>query len=363
MNNRFWVLQNTPFVTFQAGKGISCFNNPSLVKLLRTFPPNSPAFEVIGIYDLNKAKAKKTALRFSIPTVYESVAQMIKSAPSDVVFDLALPGNAIIEMLQQLPDNATVLMQKPIGENYTQAIRILQLTREKNMLAGVNFQLRYAPFIVAARDMIQKGTIGDLCDIEINVNVYTPWHLWDFLYKAPRVEIPYHSIHYIDVVRTFLGNPSGIYAKTVKHPQMQELATVRSNIIMDYGDMVRANILTNHCHQFGIDNQQSYIKFEGTKGAIKIKMGTLMNYPAGVPDLFEYIVIENGKPLKWKSAEIEGSWFPHAFIGPMAEMMKAKEGTIAQPDNSVEDGIHTMACVEAAYISDAEGAIKINSVS
>ena len=320
-------------------------------------------FEVVGIYDINTAKAKKTALKFSIPTVYESVAQIIESAPSDVVFDIALPGNAIIEMLQKLPDNATVLMQKPIGENYAQAIRILQITREKNLLAGVNFQLRYAPFIIAARDMIKNGTIGDLCDIEINVNVYTPWQLWDFLYEAPRVEIPYHSIHYIDVMRSFLGNPSGIYAKTVKHPQMQELASVRTNIIMDYGDMVRANILTNHCHQFGLDNQQSYIKFEGTKGAIKIKMGTLINYPVGVPDLFEYIIIETGKELKWKSVEIEGTWFPNAFIGPMAEMMKAREGTIAHPDNSVEDCIHTMACVEAAYISDAQGAIKISSVS
>lgn len=319
-------------------------------------------FEVIGIYDIDTAKAKSTALRYSIPKVYESVAQMIKLAPSDVVFDIALPGNAIINMLQKLPDDATVLMQKPIGENYTQARQILEITREKNMLAGVNFQLRYAPFIIAARDMIKNGTMGDLCDIEININVFTPWHLWGFLYKAPRVEIPYHSIHYIDVVRSFLGNPSGIYAKTVKHPQMKELATVRSNIIMDYGDMVRANILTNHCHQFGLDNQQSYIKFEGTKGAIKIKMGVLMNYPAGVPDIFEYVIIENGKASKWKALEIEGSWFPHAFIGPMAEMMKAKEGTIAHPDNSVEDCIHTMACVEAAYISNAEGAIKLNSI-
>jgi len=319
-------------------------------------------FEVTGIYDINTAKAKNTALRFSIPTVYESVAQIIESAPSDVVFDIALPGNAIIKMLEKLPHNVTVLMQKPIGENYTQAKQILQLTREKKMLAGVNFQLRYAPFIIAARNMIGEGTIGDLCDIEINVNVFTPWHLWDFLYKAPRVEIPYHSIHYIDLVRSFLGNPSGIYAKTVKHPQMQELATVRSNIIMDYGDMVRANILTNHCHQFGLDNQQSYIKFEGTRGAIKIKMGTLMNYPSGVPDKFEYIIIENGKALKWQVVDIEGSWFPHAFIGPMAEMMKAKEGTIPHPDNSVEDCIHTMACVEAAYISDAEGAIKLSSI-
>jgi len=316
-------------------------------------------FNVVGIYDVNIAKAKETASRFSIPLVYESVEHMTERLPTGVVFDIALPGDAIIGMLQELPDHSTVLMQKPMGENYEQASKILQITREKKMIAGVNFQLRYAPFIVAAREIINIGLIGDLCDIEINVNVYTPWHLWNFLYKAPRVEIPYHSIHYIDLIRSFLGSPSGMYAKTVKHPHMQELASVKSNIIMDYGEMVRANILTNHCHQFGLQKQQSYIKFEGTKGAIKIKMGALMNYPAGVPDVFEYIIIEEGKNSEWETIKMEGSWFPHAFIGSMAEVMKAAERSIDYPDNTVEDCIDTIACVEAAYVSNKEGAIKI----
>ena len=317
-------------------------------------------FEVAGIYDINMEKAKNTAARFSIPVVYESINQLLADAPPDVVFDLALPGNIVINVLQQLPDGAAVLMQKPMGENYEQAKDILQLTREKKMIAGVNFQLRYAPFIMAAREMINSGGIGELCDIEVNVNVYTPWQLWDFLYKTSRVEIPYHSIHYIDLVRSFLGNPSGIYAKTVKHPQMLDLASVRSNIIMDYGDMIRANILTNHCHQFGLHNQQSYLKFEGTKGAIKIKLGVLMNYPAGIPDVFEYVIIEEGKKPEWKTMAIKGSWFPHAFIGSMSEVMKAAEASISSPDNSVEDCIYTMACVEAAYASSEKGAIKIN---
>ena len=47
-----------------------------------------------------------------------------------------------------------------------------------------------------------SSQLGELNDIEINVNVFTPWHLWDFLTNAPRVEILYHSIHYIDLVKT-----------------------------------------------------------------------------------------------------------------------------------------------------------------
>lgn len=319
-------------------------------------------YEVKGIYDLDYNKATATASTFHIPSVYKSLAEIVAAAPVNAVFDIAVPAQQLINILEQLPGNAAVLMQKPMGDNYEEAKKILAIAREKKMNAAVNFQLRYAPFILAAKKMINDGSIGKLCDIEINVNVFTPWYLWDFLFSSPRVEILYHSIHYIDLIRHLLGNPKSVYAKTVKHPFMQQLSSVRSSIIMDYGDMVRANILTNHCHRFGLQQQQSYIKLEGTKGAIKIQMGVLINYPEGVKDSFEYVILDDMKEPQWKSLPLEGSWFPHAFAGSMEQAMLAANGNIKTPGNSVEDCIHTMACVEAAYLSSERGGVKPNEV-
>jgi predicted dehydrogenase len=320
-------------------------------------------FNIAGIFDLNIEKAKTTAAKFSIPIVYESLEEMIRETSQKVIFDIAIPGNAIANVLKKLPSDSFVQMQKPMGVNYHQAREILRITREKKIIAGVNCQLRYAPYIMEAREMINAGLIGELCDIEINVNVFTPWNLWTFLFNAPRIEISYHSIHYIDLVRSFLGNPSRIFARTVKHPLMKELASVRSNIIMDYGDYVRANILTNHCHDFGLQKQQSYIKFEGTKGAIKARLGVLINYPKGIPDKFEFVIKEKGKEPEWKTKDIKGSWFPHAFIGSITEIIKTAEGITQCPNNSVEDCIFTMACVEAAYKSNNAGGVKLSSIS
>ncbi|SDL67285.1 Predicted dehydrogenase [Catalinimonas alkaloidigena] len=317
-------------------------------------------FDVIGIFDLNREKAQALADQFQILHIYESLAQLVQDVPEDVVFDVAVPGSAVLRVLEQLPDGASVLIQKPMGEDYAAAKAILALTRAKRMNAGINFQLRYAPFVQVARQMLDEGLIGELCDLEVNVNVYTPWHLWDFLFTAPRVEILYHSIHYLDLIRSFLGNPERLYAKTTKHPAMAELASVRTTMILDYGEWQRANILTNHAHQFGLHHQHSYIKFEGTKGAIRIKLGLLMNYPEGVSDAFEYVVLEEGKAPTWQTLDIEGSWFPHAFIGSMAQVMRAAEGSIERPDNSVEDCIDTMACVEAAHQSSAHGGVSLH---
>jgi predicted dehydrogenase len=316
-------------------------------------------FQVAGLFDLNQDKAKNLAAAFCIPQVFSSLPDLIAQAPPKAVFDIALPASEILPTLRLIPDGSACLIQKPMGEDLAQAKEILQVCRDKNLVAGINFQLRYAPAILATRRLLNQGILGELIDIEININVYTPWHLWDFLFRLPRTEILYHSIHYVDLVRSFLGNPRGIYAKTTRHPHMSQLASVRSSIIMDYGDTVRANILTNHCHQFGLTNQQSYIKMEGTKGAVKIKLGLLMDYPKGVADAFEYVVLQPNQEPQWETMDIAGSWFPHAFIGAMSQVMQAAEGAITRPDNSVEDCIYTMASVEAAYESSAAGGIPI----
>jgi len=315
-------------------------------------------FIVSGIFDLDYNKATTLARQFDIPHVYKSIDEMVQAGGTDCVYDVAVPANKIMEVLQQLPHGAKVLMQKPMGENLQEAKEIVAFTENNNMLAAVNFQLRYAPYINAAHSIIKQNLIGEIFDIEININVFTPWHLWSFLYTAPRVEILYHSIHYIDLIRHFLGNPSGMIAKTFKHPQMQQLSSVRSDIIMDYGTHTRVFIHTNHTHNYGLHNQHAYIKIEGAKGAIKINVGSLMNYPVGVKDAFEYILKSNDGNNQWQQLALQGSWFPDAFIGSMNELMLAATGEKQVPDNGVQDALYTMACVEAAYQSD-----KISSVA
>jgi len=220
-------------------------------------------FYVAGMFDIDNKKACILAKQFDISSVFGTIDEMCAAAGIECIYDVAVPANKLMDVLQHLPANCNVLMQKPMGENLTDAKAILAFTEANKMCAAVNFQLRYAPYVNAARNIIQQKLIGDIYDIMININVFTPWHLWSFLFESPRVEILYHSIHYIDLIRNILGNPSGMFARTFKHPVMQKLSSVRSDILMDYGHEIRAVIHTNHTHNYGLHNQHSYIKIEG----------------------------------------------------------------------------------------------------
>jgi predicted dehydrogenase len=316
-------------------------------------------FPVAGIFDPIQERAVSLSSQFGIPFVAASLNEAIANAPHHAIFDIATPATEFADVLAHLPDGCGVLMQKPMGENRVQARRILDICRAKRLKAAVNFQLRYAPAVRAARQIVADGAIGQLHDMEVRVTVYTPWHLWIFLEGIPRVEILYHSVHYLDLMRSFLGDPAGVYAKTVKHPKMPKLASTRSNIILDYGDIIRANVETNHGHEFGLRHQEAYVKWEGTRGAIKARLGLLMNYPSGVDDEFEFCILEDGHNPEWKPFAIQGSWFPDAFIGSMAELMRFVEGSTTELPHSVEDGYRTMALVDAAYASSDRGGTTI----
>lgn len=317
-------------------------------------------FNVAGICDLDAARARALATETGIPRVHASPAVAVSEAPADAIFDVAVPASALADVVAVLPDGAPVLLQKPFGENLAQARVLLALCRRKRLRAAVNFQLRYAPCVAAARQLITDGVIGEVHDVEVRVTVYMPWHLWTFLEGIPRVEILYHSVHYVDLIRSFLGEPRGVFAKTVRDPRSARLASTRTTMALDYGDTVRATITTNHGHDFGPRHQESYIKWEGTRGAIKARLGLLLNYPKGEPDQLEICQRDAaGQPAEWQSLALEGNWYPHAFIGTMASVMRFANGETDQLPTRVDDAFKTMAVVEAAYASSASGGTPI----
>nr|WP_294895612.1 Gfo/Idh/MocA family oxidoreductase [uncultured Pedobacter sp.] len=315
-------------------------------------------FEVFGITNRTIAKAKDFAEKFNIPHVFDTVADAVKNAPANAVYDITVLPDQYIEILEQLPDGAAVLIQKPMGNDLKQAREIVAVCERKNLVAAINFQLRFAPFVAAARSIISQNLIGDIYDIEFKVTVNTPWHLFPVIKGHPRLEILFHSVHYIDCIRSFFGNPQSVQAHTYSHPK-KDLSSSRSTILMNYKDDLRAVINTNHDHDFGALNEESYIKWEGTKGAIKAKMGLLMNYPEGLPDVFEYTIKNEEGEYEWKKLELEGSWFPEAFVGTMSNLMRYKEGSDKILHTSVQDVLGTMKVVEACYVSNESGGVAL----
>jgi predicted dehydrogenase len=306
----------------------------------------SAGFPVAAIVDLDVDKAARLAQQFSVPLAVSSLEEARRKTPPDSVFDIAVPAGSILKILPQLPDEAAVLIQKPMGNDLAEAQQILELCQNKGLVAAINFQLRWAPVMRAAKCFTAAGLLGELHDMEVQVRVFMPWDLWSFLATSPRLEILYHSIHYVDLVRSWFGNPQRVLAKTVRNPQTPKLAATKSSIIMDYGDWKRVFIVANHGHTFQ-NSQHSFVQWEGTEGSLHAVMGVNLDYPTGKPDSLRYAPRGGG----WRTVPTQGNWFPDAFIGSMGSLQSFVTGESNELPTGVEDAINTMRVVEAAYIS------------
>lgn len=314
-------------------------------------------FPVAGIFDVNPGAAREKAQAFGVERVFASMAEA--AATKDAVFDIAIPPQHIASVLEQLPPGAAALVQKPMGRDLGEARRILAIARERQLVAAMNFQLRFAPNMLALRDAIERRILGELLDIEVRIVLHTPWEYWAFLKGVPRLEILMHSIHYLDLIRRLAAEPRGVYCRGLRMPDLPDYADVRTSIILDYGDTLRCSLVMNHAHRFGPRHARSEIKIEGSRAAAIARMGVNLNYPHGEPDTLEFAARDGD----WEPALLRGSWFLEAFEGPMANLQRFVAGEDGALISPLEDACRTMALVEACYASSASGGTAIPPIT
>ena len=271
------------------------------------------------------------------------------------MIDLATPPDAHYKVLQKIPDGSSVLIQKPMGRNLEEAVRIRGLCRKKKLKAAVNFQLRFSPMMLPLRDALAKGMFGELLEVEVRLACRTPWELWPFLEEMEHVEVLVHSIHYLDWIRSILGDPLGAYSHAVAHPRYPRLKDARNSIILAYDRPVRCSLSLNHTFCQGPRHQAAEIRVEGERGAAVVSLGLLLNYPKGEQETLE-IVTED---VEWTEIPLAGRWFPDAFIGVMSNLQRYSAGEDPILVSSVEDAFGTMAVVDACITSHQSGAVPI----
>lgn len=303
---------------------------------------------VIGLFDIDSDRANALACDFGVPRVYDSLDDAL-AADGRAVFDIALPPLTLPEVLPRIPPGRAVLIQKPLGIDLAAATALREVCRTRRLTAAVNFQLRFAPNMLAVRELLASNLLGRIVDIEVRICVNTPWRNWPFLHHMPRMEIAMHSIHYLDLLRGLFGEPVDVVARTYADAETPELHSTRTSAILTFSPpATRCLVTTHHAHRFGPRFQASHLRIEGTRGALVAKMGVNLNYPLGESDELS-VAFEQ----QWHDIPLRGSWFPDAFAGPMQNLQRFISDEDQTLHTSVEDAWHTMSLVETCYRSSA----------
>ena len=149
-----WPLPSPPrpIVTFGAGSIVGDAHYPAYRK---------GGFPIAGVYDPDHDKARALAEKWGV-AAYRTVEEA--ASVEGAIFDLATPPAAHAKVLSALPEGVATLIQKPMGSDLAAATEILHICRDRKLKAAVNFQLRFAPMLLALKDAIAKGLIGEVVE-------------------------------------------------------------------------------------------------------------------------------------------------------------------------------------------------------
>ncbi|GAA0271925.1 Gfo/Idh/MocA family oxidoreductase [Cryptosporangium japonicum] len=299
--------------------------------------------DVRGIYDLDQNRAREVAARHGIPTVHGSLEELL-SSDVDVV-DVAVPANVQPDIVHRaLAAGKHLLCQKPFAEDLATAREMVRAAAAANRKIAVNQQMRFEEGIAAAIAMARAGWVGEVTTFSFDVDIVTDFSSWEWLAKREKLEVWYHSIHYLDSVRALLGNPARAYAVGSRTPGQRVAGETRTITTLSFAAGANAILHVNHENRTG-DAHAAY-RIDGSRGSIKGTIGLLYDYPHGRPDTLAVFSEEHTDG--WLNYPVTRRWIPDAFAGPMGSLLRAI-ATDGEPETSGRDNLGTLALVEALY--------------
>jgi len=342
-------LDYKPKLPRNLNRGIAIIGAGGIINYAHLPAYKKAGFRVVGITDRNRESAEKTAKDHAIPRVYASIDELLADKDVEIV-DVAIYPAGQLEIVEKVTAaKRHVLCQKPFADEFAKAVRSVELAEAAKVKIAVNQQMRWDAGIRCARILIDDGWLGTPTYGTIQVHCNTDWSLWPWIYQGKRVEVMFHSIHYIDSLRFLLGDPASVFTSGSRGPAETTKAETKTLTIWDYNSGLQ--VLIDACHSTWQDDPYAIFRLEGTEGVIEGTIGLMYNYPTGRPDTLEFMSKRNNG--YWFSARLDSMWIPDAFVGPMASLMRAIEDG-SEAETSGRDNLRTLQIVFAEYRSMAE---------
>jgi predicted dehydrogenase len=307
------------------------------------------AFNLLGGYDVNSAAAQQTVTQHGLGRVYESLDALLADPAVEIVDIAVLPWAQPEIVAKAAAAKKHILCQKPFSTDFAQAVHMTQLAQQAGVKIAVHQQFRWGQVIRATQALLAAGWVGDLLDVQVQVSITTPWDMWPWLAAQPRLEVLFHSIHYLDALRFLFGDPALVTSRHTRNPAQEAKGETKTFTVWDYATGLQ--ILIAVCHFDWSPGLYSLFRVLGTQGLIEGTIGTNYDYPDGRSDTIKFTSRQH--PEQNFSATLPGKWIPNAFYGPMASLMQAIQ-TGSEPLTSAHDNLNTLRVVEAAYRSMAE---------
>jgi predicted dehydrogenase len=321
-------------------------------------------FRVVGITSRTRATAEEVAAAREVSQVHETLESLLDDPAVEIV-DIAVPPTAqkgVIDRIAAHPRKVRgILSQKPLAMSLEESKEIVTACRRAGIVLQVNQNMRYDHSVRALKTLLDRGILGDPVLATIEMRAIPHWMPWAEGGRSLSTFIM--SIHHLDTFRYWLGDPERVLASTRPDPRTKTAHDDGINLyILEYANGARAcswdDVWTGPAREGAASDLGIRWRVEGTDG---LAVGTIgwPGWPERVPSTIDWTT--NHDDGRWHRPRWPEAWFPDAFSGPMAGLIRAIEiGN--EPDISGRDNLRTIALCEAVLRGAREHRVTVPRV-
>jgi predicted dehydrogenase len=322
------------------------------------------SFRVVGITSRTRATAEEVAALRGVPRVFDTLEEML-DCPEVEIVDVAVPPLAQPSILRRIAAHPRkvkgVLAQKPLAMSLDEAAKVVNAYCCAGIPLQVNQNMRYDQSVRALKALLNQGVLGDPVLATIEMRAIPHWMPWAEGGRSLATFIM--SVHHLDTFRYWLGDPDLVLASTRPDPRSKFPHVDGLNLyILEYDNGARASawddVWAGPAREGAAPDIAVRWRFEGTHG---LALGTIgwPGWPSRVPSTLDYTTVDDVNT--WHQPRWPQAWFPDAFAGPMAGLMRAIEDG-NEPDIAARDNLRTIALCEAVLRSASEHRVTVPEV-
>lgn len=313
-------------------------------------------FPASAITSRTEATAREVAELRDVPRVYSTLDSMLDDPDVEVV-DVAVPPAEQPAVIRRILSHARkvkgILAQKPLALSLAEARGLVEECERAGVALQVNQNMRFDHSVRALKQLLDLRALGDPVLATIELRAIPHWMPWARDGRSLSTFIM--SIHHLDTMRYWLGDPERVLASTRPDPRTNFPHADGINlVILEYGNGARAScwddVWAGPAREGSAADLGVRWRFEGTEGLAQGTIGW-PSWPRHSPSKIEYSTVRDGGA--WHRPRWPQAWFPDAFSGTMAGLLRALE-TGREPDISGRDNLRTIALCEAVFIAATE---------
>jgi predicted dehydrogenase len=327
--------------------------------------------ELVGVCDKVEERARAASEKFGISKVYADAEEVFADPNVDAVV-ISVPNRFHHDLaVAAAQAGKHILLEKPVAHDVDAAKSVLAACNKAGVKVAIGHQARFLDVASVVRELLAHGVIGQVHSFrsvfsEIWDVVSIDDYRWNLALSGGATMMDL-TVHRMDIVRHLLGGTYTSVAASLRHKSMQKPVDDNVHVIADMSNGATGTFTSDRFTPSFCDLTEFY----GTEGSLHFTLesvGALYTSPLSVysrkplEELPKSLAEMARIPAHYHKRDIKhDGWFVlmPGNADPYTKQMEGFVDLIAGGEPAVEmasleDGVHLLEVVKAAYVAQNE---------